>query len=43
MKYLLDTCAVSAFVKEQPGVLSRIKAAAPALIVISSITRIEIE
>ena len=43
MKYLLDTCTVSDFVKGQPGVLSRIKATAPSLIVISSITRMEIE
>ena len=43
MKYLLDTCAVSDFVKGQPGVLSRLKATAPNLVAISSITRMEIE
>ncbi|HOW75037.1 MAG TPA: type II toxin-antitoxin system VapC family toxin [Candidatus Competibacteraceae bacterium] len=43
MKYLLDTCTVSDFVKGQAGVLSRIKATAPPLIAISSITRMEIE
>ena len=43
MKYLLDTCTVSDFVKGQAGVLSRIKATAPPLIAVSSITRMEIE
>ncbi len=43
MKYLLDTCTVSDFVKGQPGVLARIKAMPPNLIAISSITRFEVE
>lgn len=43
MKYLLDTCTVSDFVKGQEGVLARIKATPPNLIAISSITRMEIE
>lgn len=43
MKYLLDTCTVSDFVKGQPGVLAKIKATAPQLIAISAITRMEIE
>lgn len=43
MKYLLDTCIVSDFVKGQPSVLLRLKATAPNLIAISSITRMEIE
>ncbi|MCK0506485.1 type II toxin-antitoxin system VapC family toxin [Aromatoleum anaerobium] len=43
MKYLLDTCTVSDFVKGQPGVLARIKATAPTLIGISSVTRMELE
>ncbi len=43
MKYLLDTCTVSDFVKGQPAVLSRLKATAPNLVAISSITRMEIE
>lgn len=43
MKYLLDTCTVSDFVKGQPGVLARIKATAPNQIVVSSITRMEID
>lgn len=42
MKYLLDTCAVSDFVKGQPGVMARIKATSPKLIVVSSLTRMEI-
>lgn len=43
MKYLLDTCTVSDFVKGQAGVLFRLKATAPNLVAISSITRMEIE
>ncbi len=43
MKYLLDTCTVSDFVKGRPGVLSRIKATVPNLLAISSITLMEIE
>jgi tRNA(fMet)-specific endonuclease VapC len=43
MKYLLDTCTVSDFVKGQPGVLARIKATQPQLIAISTVTRFEIE
>jgi tRNA(fMet)-specific endonuclease VapC len=43
VKYLLDTCAVSDFVKGRPGVLERIKATPPILLAISSITRMEIE
>lgn len=43
MKYLLDTCTVSDFVKGQPGVLARIKATPPQLIAISTVTRMEIE
>jgi tRNA(fMet)-specific endonuclease VapC len=43
MKYLLDTCTVSDFVKGQPNVMMRLKATPPNLIVISSITRMEIE
>lgn len=43
MKYLLDTCTVSDFVKGQPGTLARIKATTPTLIAVSSITRMEIE
>lgn len=43
MKYLLDTCTVSDFVKGQPAVLARIKSTTPSLIAVSSITRMEIE
>lgn len=43
MKYLLDTCTVSDFVKGQTGVLARIKATPPQLIAVSAVTRMEIE
>ena len=43
MKYLLDTCTVSDFVKGQPGVLARIKATPPSLFAVSVVTRMEIE
>ena len=43
MKYLLDTCTVSDFVKGEPGVLSTLKSTAPAQIAISTVTRMEIE
>ena len=43
MKYLLDTCTVSDFVKGQPGVLARIKATRPDLLVVSALTRMEID
>lgn len=43
MKYLLDTCTVSDFVKGQTGVLDRIKKTPPSLIAISVVTRMEIE
>ena len=43
MKYLLDTCTVSDFVKGQPNVLSRVKATSPNLIAVSLLTRMEVE
>jgi tRNA(fMet)-specific endonuclease VapC len=43
MKYLLDTCTVSDFVKGQPKVLARVKATAPNLIAVSSLTRMEVD
>lgn len=43
MKYFLDTCTVSDFVKGQAGVLQRIKATSPNLIAVSSLTRMEVE
>lgn len=42
MKYLLDTCTVSDFVKGHPNVLARIKATPPNLIVVSALTRMEV-
>jgi len=43
MKYLLDTCTVSDFVKGQSGVMARIKALSPKQIVVSALTRMEID
>ncbi len=43
MRYLLDTCTVSDFVKGQPNVLARIKATAPNLIAVSAPTRMEVD
>jgi tRNA(fMet)-specific endonuclease VapC len=43
VRYLLDTCTVSDFVKGQPGVLARMKATSPALIAVSALTRMEID
>ena len=43
MKYLLDTCAVSDFVKGQPNVLARVKATPPNLIAVSTLTRMEVD
>ena len=43
MKYLLDSCTVSDFVKGQPKVLARLKATAPNLIAVSSLTRMEVD
>jgi tRNA(fMet)-specific endonuclease VapC len=43
MRYLLDTCTVSDFVKGQPNVLARIKATAPNLLAVSSLTRMEVD
>lgn len=43
MKYLLDTCTVSDFVKGQPSVLRQVKAMPPSWLVVSSLTRMEID
>jgi tRNA(fMet)-specific endonuclease VapC len=43
MKYLLDTCTVSDFVRGQPNVLARVKATSPALIAVSALTRMDLE
>ena len=40
MKFLLDTCTVSDFVKGQPAVLARIKATPPNLVAVSALTRV---
>jgi len=43
MKYLLDTCAVSDFVKGESNVLARVKATPPNLIAVSALTRMEVD
>lgn len=43
MRYLLDTNTISYFVRGEAAVLTRIKATAPELIAISSVTAMEIE
>lgn len=43
MKYLLDTCVVSDFVKGQAKILARVKATSPKLIAVSALTRMEVE
>ena len=43
MKYLLDTCTVSDFVKGQPNVLARVKTTLPNLIAVSALTRMEVD
>jgi len=43
MKYLLDTCTISDFVKGHSGVMARIKALSPKQIVVSALTRMEID
>lgn len=43
MKYLLDTCTVSDFVKGSPQVLRRIRQFEPASLAVSVVTRMEID
>lgn len=43
MRYLLDTCTVSDFVKGQPNTLTRIKTTSPSLIAVSALTRMEVD
>ncbi len=43
MKYLLDTCTVSDFVKGNPNVLAHVKSTFPSQIAVSVVTRFEIE
>jgi len=42
MRFLLDTCVVSDFAQGQPGVLARVKAAAPEDLAASAITGMEV-
>lgn len=42
MRYLLDTCVVSDFIKGEPGTQARLKQTPPANIAISSITMMEL-
>lgn len=43
MKYLLDTCVISDFIKGHSNVLTRLKYERPDNLAISSVTRMEIE
>lgn len=43
MKYLLDTCVISDFVKGEAGVLARLKSEKPKDLAISSVSLMEIE
>ncbi len=43
MKYLLDTCVISDFVKGEAGVLTRLKSEKPKDLAISSVSLMEIE
>lgn len=43
MKYLLDTCAISDFIKREPNTFQRMKQTPPSDIAISSITVMEIQ
>lgn len=43
IRYLLDICTVSDFVKGHPKVLARIKATAPNLVAVSALTRMEVD
>ncbi|MBK9327133.1 MAG: type II toxin-antitoxin system VapC family toxin [Hydrogenophilales bacterium] len=43
MKYLLDTCTVSDFVKGHPNVLARVKDTPPNLVAVSVLTRMEVD
>jgi tRNA(fMet)-specific endonuclease VapC len=43
MKYLLDTCTISDFVKGHSNVLVRVKATPPDLIAVSVLTRMEVD
>ncbi len=43
MRYLLDTCTVSDFVKGLPGVIQRIRQTEPGLLAVSVVTRMELD
>ena len=43
LMYLLDTCVISDFVKGNENTLRKVKALAPSLLFISTITQMEIE
>ncbi len=43
MKYLLDTCTVSQFVRGNPGVSRRVKSTSPDDIAVSAVTCMEVE
>ena len=43
MKYLLDTCTVSDFVKGHPNVMERVKHTLPKSVAVSAITRMEVD
>jgi tRNA(fMet)-specific endonuclease VapC len=43
VKYLLDTCTVSDFVKGHANVLASVKATSPNLIAVSALTRMEVD
>lgn len=43
MKYLLDTCTISHFIKGHPSISAQLKACPPELLCVSSITVMEIE
>lgn len=42
MKYLLDTCTISDFVKGQPNVMSKLKTTPAKQVCVSSLTRMEV-
>lgn len=43
MRYLLDTCVISDFIKAEPGTQARLKQTSPADIAVSSITIMELD
>lgn len=43
MRYLLDTCTVSDFVRGEAGVLARVKATPPQEIAVTTVTRMEVD